>query len=155
MQIECLRSAGIQFVRANCGKAYFSALQRSRYLSRREAKFHEASTSARKAYRLSLYEPIKKTVMAYVHAMFDEVDRATQELNELNETRRTRDAYVSPFHMALIYVALNKLDQAFECFEEAFKDRDQWLVFLKVEPRLDALRSYPQFQDLLLRLNFD
>jgi tetratricopeptide (TPR) repeat protein len=121
----------------------------------KKGQFHEASTSARKAYRLSLYEPIKKTVMAYVHAMFDEVDKATQELSELNESRRTRDAYVSPFHMALIYVALNKLDQAFECLEEAFKDRDQWLVFLKVEPRLDTLRSYPQFQDLLLRLNFD
>lgn len=117
-------------------------------------QYHDASVSARKAYRLSLYEPVKKTVMAYIHAMSNEVARATQELRELNELRVARESYVSPFHMALIYAALDKLDQAFECLEEAFKDRDQWLVFLKVEPRLDVLRRYRQFQDMLLRLNF-
>jgi tetratricopeptide (TPR) repeat protein len=117
-------------------------------------KFSEARKAARIAYKLSRYMPVKKTVMAYNHAMSDEVDKAQQELRELNESRTQKNSYISPFHMALIYAALNKVDQAFECLEEAFKDRDQWLVFLKVEPRLDALRKYQQFQEMLLRLNF-
>jgi TolB-like protein/Tfp pilus assembly protein PilF len=117
-------------------------------------QYHDASVSARKAYHLSLYEPVKKTVMAYIHAMSNEMARAAQELRELNELRVARESYVSPFHMALIYAALDEIDQAFECLEEAFKDRDQWLVFLKVEPRLDVLRRYRRFHDMLLRLNF-
>jgi Flp pilus assembly protein TadD len=118
-------------------------------------QFHDASASARRAYRLSLYEPVKKTVMAYVHAISDDVEKAEQELRELNELRASGDSYVPPFHMALIYVALGKLDEAFACLEEAYAERDQWLVFLKVEPRLDSLRGFPRFQDLLRRLNFD
>lgn len=118
-------------------------------------KFSEASKAARIAYRLSSYMPVKKTVMAYNHAMSDEVDKAQQELRELNELRTRKNSYVSPFHMALIYAALDKVGQAFECLEEAFKDRDQWLVFLKVEPRLDVLRKYQQFQEMLVRLNLD
>ncbi len=120
----------------------------------KKEEFHEACHSARKAYRLSDYDPVKKTVQAYMYAMSGAVDKAQQKLHELNELRMRESSYVPPFHMALIYSALDKVDEAFECLEEAFKDRDQWLVFLKVEPRLDALRGYQHFQELLLRLNF-
>lgn len=54
--------------------------------------------------------------------------------------------------MAIIYNGLGEEDQAFEWLQRARDDRAFYLVFLKVEPRLDGLRSDPRFADLLRRM---
>jgi len=64
------------------------------------------------------------------------------------------DKYVSPYDIALIYVALEKCDQAFEWLDKAVEHRSVWLGYLKVEPQFDLLRSDARFQDLLARVNF-
>jgi hypothetical protein len=35
----------------------------------------------------------------------------------------------------------------------AFEDHSAWMVFLKIEPRFDAIRSDPRYQDLLRRMH--
>ena len=42
--------------------------------------------------------------------------------------------------------------QAFEWLDRAHEERSGWLTYLKVEPRLDALRSDSRFDDLLHRV---
>jgi len=54
----------------------------------------------------------------------------------------------------MICAALNKNDEALRYLEDAYRDRAAWMIFLKVDPRLDNLRSDPRFQDLLRRMNF-
>ena len=61
--------------------------------------------------------------------------------------------YVSPYSLALIYVGLNDKDRAFTWLERAYDERDEALVHLKVDPRLDPLRSDARFTDWLRRLN--
>ncbi|HEV7902840.1 MAG TPA: hypothetical protein VGO96_03275, partial [Pyrinomonadaceae bacterium] len=73
-------------------------------------------------------------------------------LDELNSLRRTHQ-YVSPFHMALIYAGLNETDQAFDFLDNAYRDKDQWLTLLRIEPRLKVLRDDPRFDALVLKLN--
>jgi hypothetical protein len=73
-------------------------------------------------------------------------------LDELNEV--SKQIYVSPYNIALIYAGLGEMDKALAWLERAFAERSTWMLYLKVDPWLDSLRSEPRFQDLLRRMNF-
>jgi hypothetical protein len=44
---------------------------------------------------------------------------------------------------------LGQKDIVFELLNNAVKERCGWLIFLKIEPALDALRSDLRFRDLV------
>jgi hypothetical protein len=54
--------------------------------------------------------------------------------------------------VALISVGLGDLETALEWLEKAYADRDFYLIYLKVDPRLDPLRGDVRFTDLLRRV---
>jgi tetratricopeptide (TPR) repeat protein len=56
-----------------------------------------------------------------------------------------------PFDMAEIYAQLGEKDKAFEWLEQAYERRTYLMMYLKVAPNLDPLRSDPRFTDLLRR----
>ena len=57
------------------------------------------------------------------------------------------------YGIALLYAGLRESDQAFAWLERAYDERSNFsFMTLKVEPRLDPLRSEPRFQDLLRRV---
>ena len=62
--------------------------------------------------------------------------------------------YVSPYLIARLHLALDHRDEVFRWLERAFGERAAWVPFLKVDPRMDVLRSDPRFLDLLGRINF-
>jgi len=62
--------------------------------------------------------------------------------------------HLGAYNVATIYAALGKKDQAFTWLNKAYDDRTVFLVGLKVDPEMDALRSDPRFKDLLRRMNF-
>jgi hypothetical protein len=64
------------------------------------------------------------------------------------------ERYVSPYNIALIYNGLGERDETFAWLEQAYKKRDQRIVFLKVEPKWNNLRDDPRFQDLMRRVGF-
>jgi hypothetical protein len=53
---------------------------------------------------------------------------------------------------AFIYAALGEPDKAFEWLEKAFHNRSGALSTIKVDPRLDPLRSDPRFAELVARM---
>jgi TolB-like protein/DNA-binding winged helix-turn-helix (wHTH) protein/Flp pilus assembly protein TadD len=60
--------------------------------------------------------------------------------------------YVPAYGLAEVYAALGDKEQAFAWLERAYEERSSELVYLKVEPRLDGLRSDLRFQHLLRRM---
>ncbi len=54
-----------------------------------------------------------------------------------------------PFNIALIDIGLGDFDSAFHWLEKGKEIRDERLVWLKVDPRLDPLRDDPRFVKLL------
>ena len=54
---------------------------------------------------------------------------------------------------ALLAVDLGEPDQAFECLEKAYQERESLLVYVRVTPNFDPIRADPRFHDLLRRMN--
>ena len=59
---------------------------------------------------------------------------------------------VSPYSVALIYTALGKKQEALDWLEKAVRDKDTWVVWIKVLVEWDPLRSEPRFNALLQQL---
>lgn len=72
----------------------------------------------------------------------------------IKELKGLSERYVAPYHIAIIYAGIQKKDEAFHWLEEAYQSRDEWLLYLKIDPRLDSLRSDPRFSNLLARAGF-
>jgi tetratricopeptide (TPR) repeat protein len=79
-----------------------------------------------------------------------------QEARKLLEEleKRSQHRYISPCLIALVQIGLGEKDQAIASLEQGYTDRDQWMLYLKVDPHMDDLRSDPRFQDLLRRVGF-
>jgi len=75
---------------------------------------------------------------------------ARKLLEELEE--RSKHRYISHCLIALVQIGLGERDQAVASLEQGYTDRDQWMLYLKVDPHLDDLRSDPRFKDLLRRV---
>ena len=91
--------------------------------------------------------------LGHAYAMAGRKNEALQTLKRLQEL--TRRQYVSPYHTALIYVGLGDKAEAFAWLEKAYNDHYWMMAFLKVDPRLDPLRSDLRFQDMLRRVGLD
>jgi serine/threonine protein kinase len=60
----------------------------------------------------------------------------------------------SPYTLAQVHILLGNKDEAFAQLNKSYDIREPDLMRLKVDPRLDALRDDPRFQDLLQRIGF-
>src|SRR5438270_1499330 len=60
----------------------------------------------------------------------------------------SKDHFVSPYFYALIYSGLGDRDNAFQYLNRSLEERSDWLVYLKVDPALDPLRSDPRYAEL-------
>jgi tetratricopeptide (TPR) repeat protein len=88
----------------------------------------------RKAVELSHGTPLMISALAHAYA-------------------RSGKQYVSPYYFAVVYAGLGKNEQAINWLEKAFADRSNGLVFMRMEPELDGLRSNPRFIALQQKLN--
>ena len=77
---------------------------------------------------------------------------AKKLLEELQERSKHRYHYISPCLIAVVQIGLGERDQAIASLEQGYTSRDQWMLYLKVDPHMDDLRSDPRFQDLLRRV---
>jgi len=89
-------------------------------------------------------------LLGHVYAVSRKENDARKIIEELNGL--SKRMYVDPYFLAEIYTALGERDHAFQELEKAYDQRSSWLVWLKVEPKFDSLRSDPRFKDLLRRV---
>jgi len=117
-----------------------------------KGEFNLARAELQKAVELSHNSPLMISALAHADALSGNQEEALRLLQQL--TAQSKKQYVSPFYVAVVYIALGKTETALDWMEKAFADRSNGLVFLKVEPELDPLRSNPRFVALQRKLNF-
>jgi tetratricopeptide (TPR) repeat protein len=88
--------------------------------------------------------------LGHLYATSGQKAKAEEIIASLSEMAKTR--YVPSFDVALIYAGLGDDDSAFGWLEKAYQERSSWMAYLKIEPRLDSLRSDQRFSDLLKRV---
>ncbi|HEX4536788.1 MAG TPA: winged helix-turn-helix domain-containing protein [Candidatus Acidoferrum sp.] len=120
------------------------------YEQKRE--FNLARAELQKAVELSHNSPLMISALAHADALSGNQEEALRLLQQL--MAQSKKQYVSPFYVGVVYIALGKTETAIDWMEKAFADHSNGLVFLKVEPELDPLRSNPRFIALQERLNF-
>ena len=103
---------------------------------------------------LSAGMPPTLAMLAYAHAKSGDEARALAVLAELKGLREpSNPGYAPPLLIAYVYEGLGMTDDALDWLEQAFEERDGWLVYLNSFPRFESLRGEPRFQDILRRLD--
>jgi len=116
----------------------------------RKRMFPEAVVEFEKAATLSGRIADYLGGLGHAYARAGRVPEARKVLDEIKD--RSKQRYVSWRDMAVIYAGLGEKDQAFACLQKAYELRDSGIVFMKVDPLFDPLRSDPRFRDLLRRI---
>ena len=112
--------------------------------------FEEAVAEFEQSVRLTGGLPSMVALLGHAYAVQNRAADAQAILRQL--IARSQKEYVPPYPVAVIYAALGQKDDAFAWLEKAYDERDSWMDYLGLDPRLDGLRSDPRFADLLRRM---
>jgi TolB-like protein/Flp pilus assembly protein TadD len=115
--------------------------------------FPEAIAEARRAGELSNGQTISVAYEGYALAKSGKRDEAQAALASL--LKLSKERFVPPYHIALVYNGLGESDEALAWLERGFEQRDPKMAFLKVDPKWNNLRGVARFQDLIRRMGLD
>jgi len=109
-----------------------------------------AITAGEKGVNLSGGSPLIRAALAHTYAISGRTNQANKVLNDLIALAKHK--YVAPHFFAGIHIGLGDNERAIEYLEKSFEEHSHWLIYLHIDPSMDALRGSPRFQDLLRRV---
>jgi len=117
---------------------------------RKLGRYDQAIAEGEKSVKFSGGSPMLTAALAQTLATAGRKKEAIQLLDEL--TQLAKQKYVAPCFFAGIHLGLGESDRAIECLEKSFDEHSHWLIYLHIDPSMDALRPDPRYQDLLRRI---
>ena len=112
--------------------------------------YDNAVASLRSARKALGNAAIVSGALGYAYAVAGRSEEAGQTMEQLIADSPKR--YITPVAIALIWLGLGDMDQAFQWLEKGLGDRSWWLAWLKVDPLFDRARSDPRFESLLAQV---
>jgi tetratricopeptide (TPR) repeat protein len=89
-----------------------------------------------------------RSIAGYLYGRIGNERAAREQLKFLQE-RRKRGQWISAYNLAIIHTGLGEYSRAIDLLEEAAKEPNGMLVYLKVDPMWEPLRSSPRFAALM------
>jgi TolB-like protein/DNA-binding winged helix-turn-helix (wHTH) protein/Tfp pilus assembly protein PilF len=115
-----------------------------------KGSYQQAIPELQKAASISHDSPLMLGALGHAYGVSGRSNEAETILSQLME--ESKKQYVSPFYVAIVYAGQGENDKAMDWLEKAYQDRSNGVVFIKVDPQLDGMRSNPRFQAYLRRL---
>jgi tetratricopeptide (TPR) repeat protein len=112
-------------------------------------RFADAIRELRTARSLSPSSVRNLGVLGDVYARAGRRGDALTVLDELSKLARVR--YVPPVYAAMVHMGLGDTRRALDLLDQAYADRSDWILQLRVEPEFDPLRGEKRFQELVAR----
>ncbi len=110
----------------------------------------EGVAALEKALQLSGGEPHDVAGVGHAYAVAGRRAEALEKLRQLEE--QSQRQYVLAYYGAEISAGLGDVEQTLKCLQRACEQREGLLLYLKVHPIFDSLRSDFRFQELLQRV---
>lgn len=118
----------------------------------REKKMYaEALEQFSQARKLSGNHPAITALYGHALGVSGDAAGARRALADLHLLAKSR--YVSALYFAGIYTGLGEKSTALDWLDKAYRERNDRLVYLNVDPMADPLRDEPRFRDLMTRLH--
>jgi tetratricopeptide (TPR) repeat protein len=94
--------------------------------------------------------PPMVAMLGHARAAAGDIAGARQSLETLDEM--SAQAYVSPLDRAVVYAGIGDDEQALDWLERAFEDHSPRVIWIKLEPAFQGLRTQPRFEDMVRRV---
>jgi TolB-like protein/Flp pilus assembly protein TadD len=115
-----------------------------------KGQLSDAISEFQKATALDVH-PIYLAALGHAYGVTGQTEQGLAILHNLAKV--SKDKNVAWNEVAILYMGMGEKEMALATLDTAYMTHDSHLNWLKVEPRLDALRSDPRFADLLRRMN--
>jgi TolB-like protein len=94
--------------------------------------------------------PLLDAALGLAYAVDGQREQAAKKLEALKTLAKKR--YVPATYLGMLHGGLGDVKQALECLEKAYEERADGLLWLNVDPMLDALHSLPPLRSLISRI---
>src|SRR5882724_936025 len=112
--------------------------------------YDEAIDEMQKAVSLSGRSTERLAGLGHCYAAAGKKAAALEILDELS--RLSKERYVSPYCVAIVYASLDEKEKAFAYLEEAYEERNPNLIELNTESAFDRLRRDRRYGELVRRI---
>jgi TolB-like protein/Tfp pilus assembly protein PilF len=115
-------------------------------------RFDESVSALQEALRLSGGRPAVLAELGRVYAVMGRRQDAEAILGRLTQPSTSPGNYADEQDAAYVRLALGSRDEALAGLERAVDRRSDRILWLRVDPRVDALRGEPRFRQLVTRI---
>jgi TolB-like protein/Flp pilus assembly protein TadD len=115
--------------------------------------FDEAITENERWGALTKNQLETTVALAQLYAVAGKTDDARRIVADVETNKLLSDNVYRG--LALVYAALGENDTAFKWLEKSYENREESLLNLKVDPKVDGLRSDPRFTVLLRKIGVE
>jgi TolB-like protein/Flp pilus assembly protein TadD len=117
---------------------------------REKKMYSQALEQFSKGRQLSGEQPIMIALYGHALGLSGDAAGARKGLGQLQRLAQSR--YVSSLYFGAIYLGLGEKSKALDGLERAYKERNDYLAYLGVDPIADPLRAEPRFTQLLQKI---